>query len=166
MASRNLRRIDSKKAAKLLETIARQHVFDNANSIFETDDEVSAFGQYRIKKSSTGCIILKRNVAIQETTNLRSALSWCIADKYNLIQLRNNLIKYDHELSRREKDVLYYIHTIKNSQDCDLKNTVLDRLIQCKDRIKCLKKKLDKCINSAKYCQQKGFDNETSRLGF
>lgn len=166
MAISNIRSgINSKRAAKLLENIAQQNLFNNSNSVFETDNEVTAFGQYRIKKSSTGCVILKRNVLIQETATLRSALSWCVADKYNLDQLKHNLIQYDHELARRETDVLHYIHTIRNSQDHELKNAVFDRLLECKDRIKWLKKKLDKCINSAKYCQQKGFDNETSRLG-
>ena len=166
MAISNIRSgIDKKKASKLLETVIQQHLFNNPNSVFENNNEVTAFGQYCITKTSSGCNIFKRNVLIQETANLRYALSWCIADKYNLNQLKHSILYYDKELARREADALHYIHIIKDSQDYELKNSTFNRLLQCKDRIKWLKHKLNKCIHSAKYCQQKGFENETSRLG-
>lgn len=163
MAISNIRSgINFSKAAQLLESIAEQHSFDNPNSVFANDNVIKAFGQYLIKKSNSGCIIYKRNVPVLETSSVRCALSWCVADKYKIASLKNKLIEYDTELTRRQNDVLYYTHTIKNSQDIALKNTLFDRLLQCQDKIKATKNKLDKCINSTKYWQQKGFDNETS----
>lgn len=164
MVNRNLRSIDSKRAAQLLERITQQQ-FENPNSLFVNKSTISAFGQYQIQKKKNYCIVFKRGVQIAEFGSLRSALSYCVADKYNILSLKNNIYDIDQELSRKESDILFYQHTLKESNDIELKNIVFSRLVECKSRVIWLRKRLNKCINSAKYWQQKGFDNETSRFG-
>lgn len=166
MASRNLRGISQSKAAKLLEDIATTHLVQNPNLVFAKDNKISAFGLYTIVKSDLGCKIYKRNVLTIEINSVQAAMSWCIADRYNLWNLKANLIRFDKELIRRQSDLIFYKNVLNSSTDYETKCVVLDRITECKDRFIFLKKQLTKCVNSAKYCQQKGFDNETSRLGF
>ena len=165
MAVSNIRSVNYKQAAALLETLTQHHLFNNPNSVFATEKQISAFGKYQIKQIKNGCVVYKHKHQVANLRSFRSALSWCIADKYNITTLKKDISDIDSELSRRETDVLFYQHVIKNSNNYELKNTVFDRISQCQSQIIWLRKRLNKCINSAKYWQQKGFDNETSRLG-
>ena len=45
------------------------------------------------------------------------------------------------------------------------KSVIADRLFESVLKAKHIQKQLDKCVNQAKYWQQKGFNNETARLG-
>ena len=166
MASRNLRGLSQQKAAKLLEDITTTHLINNPNLVFAKDNKISAFGIYTIEKNSNRCKIYKRKVVTAEVNSIQAAMSWCVADKYNLYDLKTRLVRFDKELERRQNDLVFYKSIINSSADYESKSVILDRISECNNRYNFLKKQLTKCINSAKYCQQKGFDNETSRLGF
>ena len=71
----------------------------------------------------------------------------------------------DRQLGYRKMEILHYVNCIKNSADEFQKGILFDRLYNSKNQALLIKKQLDKCVNSAKYWQQKGFENETSRLG-
>ena len=166
MATRNIRDINQSKAAKILEDITRNQLLNNCNLVFANDNKISAFGIYHIVKTEQTYKIFKRNVYTLEINTVQAAMSWCIADKYCIPTLKDKLIKLDAELVRRKTDLIFYRNIINSTADYEAKCIILDRITDCKDRFNLLKKQLTKCVNSAKYCQQKGFDNETSRLGF
>ena len=62
--------------------------------------------------------------------------------------------------------MMHYRHFINSVKITETQREItIDRLDDTKDRYRSLQKQIDKCINVAKYCQQKGFDNETIRPG-
>ena len=167
MATRNIRsNLDNKKVARLLENIVNQQLATNENTLFRYGNEITAFGDYKIVKHNEHFQIVKKHQHIIDTAYIKTALSWCIADKFNLYQLKKDLIQHDISVSKHENDILFYKHIIKRSADTDYKITALARLSDTVGEINLAKIRLNKCINSAKYWQQKGFENETSRLGY
>lgn len=166
MATRNIRsNLDNKKVARLLENIVTQQLAANENTLFRNGDEITAFGDYKIIKHDQHFQIFKKQEHIIDTAYIKTALSWCVADKFNLYQLKRDLIQHDISVSKHANDIIFYKHIIKRSVDSNHKTTVLARLSNTIGEINSAKIRLNKCINSAKYWQQKGFENETSRLG-
>ena len=75
------------------------------------------------------------------------------------------LIDCDKQLGYKQMEIIHYVNCIKSSTDIFQKDVLFDRLYNSKSQAVAIKKQLNKCVNLAKYWQQKGFENETSRLG-
>lgn len=165
MATGNIRSISRTKAAELLEKITQSHLLNSPNSILQTEHSIQAFGAYHINKMPNSFKIYKNLVAVAETATARSALAWCIADKYCVKNLRNKILELDNQLNIKQTDICFFKHTINNSKDSAQRFAIEDKLQDAIYKARQLKNQLDKCLNSAKYYQLKGFENETSRLG-
>ena len=165
MAGRNLRGIDAPRAAKILEQIAQSHLLTNPNSVLETENSIQAFGSYTIKKNPASFTIYKNKVYATETFSSRSALAWCIADKYFIRNLKQNILMFDRQLNCKKTDMNLFKNLINKNLDSQQRWAVEDKLQDAVYKAKRIKNQLDKCINSAKYYQLKGFENEASRLG-
>ena len=165
MVSYNLRGINKTKAAGLLEKLANEHLFNNPNSIIDSIGGIQAFGKYNLYKKDNSVVIYINKVKTLELSCNKTALCWCIADKYKRHRLANNIQFYDNELSNRQSDVLFFKNILEANTNHQNKEAVFARLKDTQLKVKWLKQQLNNCLNSAKYCQQKGFENETSRLG-
>jgi hypothetical protein len=157
--------MNSAKAAQLLEKITQSHLLNNPNSILETENSIQAFGVYTIDKSINCFKIYKNKVYTVEIYSARSALAWCIADKYYIKSLRNNILILDHQLNSKRIDITLFKTLINKNINSSQRWAIEDKLQDALYKARSIKNQLDKCINSAKYYQLKGFENETSRLG-
>ena len=165
MAGRNLRGMNSAQAAQSFQQLVDQHLFNNPNGILQTKDSIQAFGVYSIYKHNTCYKIYKNKVSVAETATAKCALAWCIADKYKVKRLREDIQRLDLDLSRKQVEIECYKNIINTNVPPARKLAVEDKLQESLLRAKRTKNQLDKCLNSAKYYQLKGFENETSRLG-
>jgi len=129
------------------------------------DDKIRAFGKYTITKNQRSYQVYRGATLAAEPSSSKVALSWCVADKYGKDSLANELITLDHEIERRSDEIMYYRNTLANSTDSLLKFVTADRLAESLARLKYAQEQLDKCVNLAKYWQQKGFKDETARIG-
>jgi len=152
------------QAQNLLESLARQHLIGR-NNIFQVDDSIRAFGCYTIVKTANSYNIYRGSTLAFSPANTRIAIAWCVADKYNHFALLRDIEISSAELERLENDIDHYRGFIKLNQDNDRNEIILHRLHTTILRQKYIKNRLDKCIDVAKYMQQKGFDNETARIG-
>ena len=164
MASRPLFTKVNSKAEQVLEQIAREHLMGN-NAIVFMDDEITAFGRYKIKCNKSSYRVYRYSQLAAEPRSSRVAISWCIADKYNQTRLARELLTLENELERREIEISHYKSFLKRTKDQQKKLVIMDRLQESIMRSRQVKDQLNKCINSAKYWQQKGFENETVRTG-
>jgi hypothetical protein len=136
------------------------------NTIWQNDrGEYEVFDKYRIvpEKSAFRVWCWDNDIGLFNTT--RSALSWCIADKYCDYNLANNLLSIDSALGNLSNDIYTRAHLADRSRNPDFRESV-----GCKLETKIIQKKqleneLTKCVSLAKYLQQRGFDNETARTG-
>jgi hypothetical protein len=72
-----------------------------------------------------------------------------------------HLVALEEKLLQRQNEMMHYRHFITSPRtDNFRKEVVLHRLSSAKYEYNIIQKQLTKSINVAKYCQQKGFDNE------
>ena len=148
------------QALKRLEEILEQDLNDLEKTIILADgNRYLVFGRYSIEPSDYNgiWIVLKNKQEVGEFSEVRSALSWCIADKYHQYQLRENI-------SRLEKHKLLLKADLKVRSGIKMdSDAVFAKINTRRYRLQQIDFQLDKCINLAKYWQIRGFNNETQR---
>jgi hypothetical protein len=149
----------------MLERMARAQFVDNTNAIFRVDRDIRAFGRYLIHQTKDSYQIFRGATLAAETDSSRVAISWCVADKLNKHHLSQDLLCADQEIRWRTTEIQHYRHTLSVTKNADKKHSVTDRMEHAKVRLRYAQKQLDKCLNLAKYWQQKGFNDETARTG-
>lgn len=162
MASDHLRSRVTEKASRLLNKIADELLNTNPNAIFRDGDSIFAFAEYEIIKESTDeYSIYKDDYLVETCSTCRIALTYCILDKYKKPMDAKHLVALEQKLLGRQNEMRHYRHVITSPNTDDFrKEVVLHRLDSAKYEYHIIQKQLTKSINVAKYCQQKGFDNE------
>jgi hypothetical protein len=136
------------------------------NLIFQNKDgSFEVFGRYVIKKENAVCRVYCTDTDIGVFTSTKTALSWCIATKFANYNLARDILILDNKLRSLTND----INTRANVADRS-KNSLFRETVETKLETKIIHKKqveqqLTKCVNYAKYYQQKGFNNENVRTG-
>ena len=163
MVSDNLRGRVTEKASRLLNKIADELLNSNPNAIFRNGDSIMAFADYEIVRESANEYSIYRNDYLVETcSTCRIALTYCILDKYKRPVDAKHLVALEQKLLGRQNEMMHYRHIASSSKVDDLRReVVLHRLDSAKHEYNIIQKQLTKSINVAKYCQQKGFENET-----
>ena len=166
MASDNLRSRVTEKASRLLNKIADELLNSNPNAIFRNGDSIMAFADYEIVRESADEYSIYRNDYLVETySSCRIALSFCILDKNKMQLDAKHIVALEDKLLGRRQEMMHYRHVITSPNTDEFRReVVITRLDSAKHEYHMIQKQLTKSINVAKYCQQKGFDNETIRL--
>ena len=123
-----------------------------------------AFGKYYIEPQDSGYSVKTWDRTIHCFANKRTAISWCVADKINHINLATQILNLDRKQQILANDInsRTIVGTRGKTEDFyEIVNTKIQPKIT---RHEMVKAELEKCINSAKYIQIKGFNNETSRI--
>jgi len=100
---------------------------------------------------------------VGEFSSTKTAVSWCVADKYQNYNLAREIYNTDTRLTSVSNDVFVRAGVASRSKRADFRESIDIKLETKIIRRKELEKQLDKCINLAKYLQQRGFNNETAR---
>jgi hypothetical protein len=136
------------------------------NSIWKNSEgNYTVFGRYSLVKEAAGFRVHCSLSDIGIFHSSRSALSWCIADKFKQYNIANELIQLDNNLHHLTIDINTRAaigERVKNAEQREIILTKLESKILKKKEIE---NRLSKYINQAKYYQQRGFDNETARTG-
>jgi len=162
MVSDNLRSRVTDKASRLLNKIADELLNSNPNAIFRNGDSIFAFADYEIvKESQNEYSIYRDNLLVETCSSCRIALTYCILDKNKMQMDAKHLVALENKLIGRQNEMMHYRHVASSSKVDDFRReVVLHRLDSAKHEYHIIQKQLTKSINVAKYCQQKGFDNE------
>lgn len=139
--------------------------FDSAkhNVIFPTDQGYDLFGSYVMVKHTDSVEVTKHNNDARHFSSTRSAVSWCVADKFNRFNLAEEIISLDEKRKRLIDDVKFSRQLVKTIRDPLQHETVILKLEFKKEVLKQVEHGLDKCASSAKYWQLRGFNNEIER---
>lgn len=136
------------------------------NTIWQNDNGVyEVFGHYRIQPERPGYRVFCSATEVGVFSSTRAALSWCIADKNKSYNTARELLTLDTKLTALTHDITARAAVGDRSKNPALRETILTKLETKIIRKKLLENQLTKCVNWAKYCQQRGFDNETQRIG-
>lgn len=134
------------------------------NAIIPDGSGYSAFGCYDIYSQSDRWYVAKTLRDPIEFSSSRTALGWCIADKYNQIQLSSDIARLDREKRMLSSDISVRAKLRDRITNPDLKETIDVKLSTRRHRLEYVESRLNKCVSHAKYLQIRGFNNETSRI--
>jgi hypothetical protein len=121
------------------------------------------FDRYQIIKGKPICRVLHQGKEIGVFTGTRTALSWCIATKYNNHRLAHDILTMDTKLTSLIDDIKTRASLADTSKDVKFREMVETKLETKIIHKKQLETQLDKCVDWAKYCQQRGINNEIVR---
>ena len=150
-----------------LEAWVRSEVRTIMPNFFWRNDagEYELFGKYRIVPTRPGYTVYCHANAVGEFSSTRTAVSWCVADKYRNYNLAREIHHTDTRLTAVSNDVFVRAGVANRSKRADFRESIDIKLESKIIRRKELENQLTKYVNSAKYLQQRGFDNETARSG-
>jgi hypothetical protein len=139
--------------------LSENMIFQNADGGYEV------FGKYRIIPESQGYRVCCSATEVGNFSNTKTALSWCIADKFTYYNLARDILTLDNKLNSLISDISVRANLADRSKTPLFRETIEIKLETKIIRKKQVEQELTKCVNYAKYCQQRGFNNETIRTG-
>lgn len=122
------------------------------------------FARYHLEPRDNVVRVSDWQQQIHDFANKRVAMSWCVADRVNNINLANQILNLDKKKQNLSADIecrKKIGDRTKAAEFEEIVNTKLEPKIRL---YRSVSKELEKCINWAKYIQIKGFDNETARI--
>lgn len=90
-------------------------------------------------------------------TNKRTAISWCVADNAKQYSLARNIQILDNKQQSLAADIHCRRSQAQRSTKSQFAETVMTKLSIKIQRYNSIQSELEKCVNSAKYLQLKGF---------
>jgi hypothetical protein len=136
------------------------------NLIFQNEaGEYEVFGRYVIKKEKNVCRVYCSATDAGTFSSTKTALSWCIAAKFSNYNLARDILNLDKKLMALTNDINTRANVAERSKNSLFRETVETKLETKIIHKKQVEQQLTKCVNYAKYYQQKGFNNETVRTG-
>ncbi len=136
------------------------------NFIWKNDfGEYELFGKYRIVPTRPGYTVYCYASTVGEFSSTKTAVSWCVADKYQNYNLAREIYNTDLRLTAVSNDIFVRAGVANRSKKFEFRESIDIKLESKIIRRKELENQLTKCVNLAKYLQQRGFDNETARSG-
>ena len=138
----------------------------SSNLIWQNDkNEYEVFDRYIIAAEKYGYRVYCSATDIGLFSTTKTALSWCIADKYKHFNLARDILVLDNKLCSLISDISTRANIADRSNQPGFRETIETKLETKIIRKKQVEQELTKCVNYAKYCQQRGFNNETVRTG-
>jgi len=132
-------------------------IWQSSNGVYEV------FNRYQIIRGKPTCRVLCQGKEIGVFTGTRTALSWCIATKYNNHRLAHEILTMDTKLTSLIDDIKTRANLADTSKDVKFREIVETKLETKIIHKKQLETQLNKCVDWAKYCQQRGINNEIVR---
>jgi hypothetical protein len=149
-----------------LEKFAEHEFRKNLPHIIFDDDEGGwiAFGKYRIRPVEDGFVVETTTINYVGTFgSKRTAISWCVADRFDQLNLANEILILDSKKRLTTADIQTRQAVARKSRTQGFSEMIETKIQPKIDVLKSVSAELEKCVNSAKYLQLRGFSNETAR---
>ena len=135
------------------------------NLILKVGDTYTAFGKYQIINNDGTVKVAYQDRDVGIFCNTKHAISYCIADNHNLLNLARRIKELDSRLQTTENGINCRTAVKDRTASTEMRDLASVKLQHRQARQKWIKAELEKCIKSAKYLHLKGFSNETERTG-
>jgi uncharacterized protein (DUF39 family) len=152
------------KHSRKLEAFAEKEIVALADNLVLADgDRYFLFGRYDLEKLDHGVLVADRNNYIGTFGSTKSAVAWCVADKYKQLNMASRIQQLDQEHTRHVTDIAVKRLLMLQSKSYDFKDTLSVKILHQQRQCRAIEIELSKCIKMAKYWQYRGFNNETQR---
>jgi hypothetical protein len=135
------------------------------NLILKVGDTYTAFGKYEITNRNDAVEVVYQERSVGIFCNTKNAISYCIADNRNLLNLARRIKELDSRLQQTDNGINCRTAVKDRTKSSEMRELATVKLQHRQARQKWIKAELEKCIKSAKYLHLKGFSNETERTG-
>lgn len=154
-----------KNYERKLEQWASKEIQRNiSNVILPSDDgDLIVFGTYCLREQNQSYAVHSTNNFIGNFGSKKTALSYCIADKYNRLNLAREILTLDRKKQILQADIHTSQTLAAKSKQSNWAETVNTKIQPKIEMLKSVSRELEKCVNLAKYLQIRGFNNETDR---
>lgn len=147
-----------------LERFAERASASLKDAIIPMDNGYLVFGAYQIQPIKNQKFVVRHyDNAVAEFGSKRSAISWCIAEKYRQYKLSQDIVALDSKKYQLESDIRSRQRVAERSRRQEFYDTVSAKLEPKISYYNAVSAELEKCLYSAKYLQYRGFNNETAR---
>lgn len=149
-----------------LERWAEREVRRNLHTMIVDDESGGyvAFGRYHLRPNyQTFEVYTLGENLVGTFSNKRTAISWCVADNNNQFKLAQSIRQLDTKKQILSADIHCRRQLADRSRDAGFSEVVLTKLQPKVLQHTWVDQELEKCLNSAKYIQLRGFQNETAR---
>lgn len=151
-------------AFKKLEQIIRQDTeLITGNFIVKEGNVYHAFERYQIIPQKGRVVVKRYGNDMGEFTTTRTAMGWCVADKYNQLNLADDIFKLDQQRGRIRDDLEVQERMLPRFRGADHREILRLKIDTKKRLLKDTEERLDKCVGVAKYWQIRGFNDEIER---
>jgi hypothetical protein len=116
-----------------------------------------AFGRYYVKPQHTGVSVYQSDDLVAVFSNKKIAISWCVADRLSQYRLAQSIRSLDAKKQTLSADIFCRSGQRDRSRRADFREMVLTKLAPKQAQLTMLNQELEKCLNSAKYLQLRGF---------
>lgn len=152
------------KHSRKLEAFAERELINLAdNLVLEDGDRYFLFGRYDLEKTDHAVFVVDRNTPVGVFGSTRTAVAWCIADKFNQINTARRIQQLDQERTRYINDINIKRLMMSRSTNYEFTDTVSVKIAHQQRQHRAIETELSKYVNLAKYWQYRGFNNETQR---
>jgi hypothetical protein len=153
------------KLSQKLAALAEQELPRLLDHVIVADGEkYRVFGSYMVRPTTQGYALTYQDHLVGTFSCTRSAVAWCIADKKRQYRLANEIQHLDFTLLRLLNDIQVRGNQAQRSYG-SFWETVTAKTAHKRSLSQQIQNELTKCINSAKYLQLQGSNNETARTG-
>ena len=149
-----------------LERFAQREVQRNIHTMIVSDEAGGyvAFGQYHLcPAASLFRVYNSAKYLMGEFSNKRIAISWCVADKNKNMRLAQDIKHLDSKRQQISADLTVTQKLVARTKDHEFAEIMITKMEPKAQLYAVLDNELEKCLNSAKYLQLRGFENETAR---
>lgn len=146
-----------------LESFAERSAHMLDSSIIPLETGYLVFAKYNLQPNGNFYDVYLYDDLVATFSSKRTAISWCVAEKYRQHQLSFDIRVLDAKKSQLSADI-YARQQMSNRSKRDQFAEIVETKLEPKIRyLNTIKAELEKCVNSAKYLQLRGFSNETAR---
>ena len=159
-------KISNPELQQRLEQLAQQGLdLVKHNMIWHENGRYHVFGEYQISVTGRGVDLVCTRRDPQRFSGVKSALAWCIAHKFQRLDVAQEIAELDQRRQRDQADIEVRGQLARRLRDVNRREMAMLKADQRRQQLELTELRLDKCINLAKYWQIRGFNNETARTG-
>jgi len=133
------------------------------NAIIQNGTGYNVFGKFKIQREEHGVTVWFNQYQIHWFSSTKSAVSWCVAEKYNKFDLSREIARADEDTFRLLNDVAISQELLPTIHDRERRSIVRHKLEHKQTQLQQAQERLTKCVNLAKYFQIRGFNDELAR---
>ena len=132
--------------------------------ILEDNNRYLVFKHYTIDKDGAYFSVNYKGDYAGTFSSIKTALSWCIAEKVKRINLARRILELDGHKIMLDTDINISKSILQKSKSVEFKEITRLKLITKLERRDMLKNELSKCTDQAKYIEITRINNETGRI--